>query len=78
MTVIEFLKDIENYYGLEYREGQLKYILPFLEKEKKLERLLKYTFEDFPSQYKVLPDIAAFKKILNNMPTEHELLDKFI
>lgn len=61
MTVAEFIKAIQEYYG-QYPKGQQKYIVKYLSgiTEEQLDLLFEYVIESFSSKYGKVPDIAIF------------------
>lgn len=76
MKVREFIKGIQEYYGLEYRKGiQLNTIATFL--SEKSEYMLSCLFSavilEFSGQYKTLPDIAVFEGARKRM---YEIYDE--
>ena len=66
MVVKDFIKAVQEYYGMGYRQGlQLNLIGNYL-KEKSgtyLTCLFSATVKGFSGQYKSLPDIAVFEKL---------------
>ncbi len=64
MTTTKFVRSIQEYYGIKYERGTLKYLLGYLEKQPfRLELIFEETLKVFSGQYKTLPDIAIFTKI---------------
>jgi len=63
MTVKEFVKEIEAYYG-PYPKGQQGAIVNYLgtKREEFLAFLLDYTYKTFSARFKVPPDIAVFEE----------------
>ena len=67
MTIQDFLRDIQGYYNLRYSLGTLKIIFQYLEKQPLLyDVLFKEVVLSFSGQYKTLPDVAIFEKIVKN------------
>ena len=67
MIVKDFIVKIQDYYGQEYRKGtQLDLITAYLnvKSEKYLTCLFAAVVKEFSSQYKTLPDIAIFEKVI--------------
>ena len=76
MVVQDFLKTIQEYYGMKYNHGvQIEMIYKYLEKKSSefLICLLSTTIQNFSGQYKTLPDIAIFNQFKAQV---FELMDK--
>ena len=66
MVVKDFVKAVQEYYGLEYRTGlQLNLIGNYLgeKSDKYITCLFSATVKGFSGQYKSLPDIAVFESL---------------
>ena len=76
MVVKDFIKAVQDYYGLEYRQGlQLNLVGNYLNEksDKYLTCLFSATVKGFSGQYKSLPDIAIFE----NLSTEtYEIMEE--
>ena len=75
MIVKDFISKIQSYYGQEYRLGtQIDLIIAYLNKksEKYLTCLFAAVIKEFSGQYKTLPDIAVFEKVVNST---YEIMD---
>ncbi len=65
MNISEFIKAVQEYYGMKYRAGALKYLLGYLEKQPfRLEVIFEETILEFSGQFKVLPDVSVYNKIV--------------
>ena len=65
MKTAEFIKQIQDYYGMQYKEGTLNVLIAWLEKQPvRLDILFQETIPLFSGQYKTLPDIAIFNKVV--------------
>ncbi len=64
MTLQEFIRDLQGYYGLAYRPGQQPAIAQYLSVfgPSELQSLYDETLRGVSSAYKTLPDIAAFEE----------------
>ena len=69
MTVDQFLQRTENYYGLRYRDAQVKVVEGYLKRQPAafLERLYAETLKAHSAKYRSLPDIAVFEPIVNDL-----------
>lgn len=70
MTAKEFIADIHEYYGTQYRKGkQRNMIYTYLSKKssKYLDSLFEVTVKRFSGQYKTLPDIAIFEELTDEV-----------
>ncbi len=76
MDTVKFIKMIENYYGIKYRSGMLSILIGYLEKQTlDLNSIFQKVVLDFSGQYKTLPDIAIFEKIIK---VEKKYMNKFM
>ena len=65
MNEMEFIKAIQEYYGIKYRTGALKYIVGYLKKQPfLLEVVFEETIKEYSGQYKTLPDVSVFSKVV--------------
>lgn len=66
MTVADFLKQLEGYYGPFQRVEQRKHVAAYLDNEwsdEELPDLFKWCLETIAARYNYVPDIAAFEEI---------------
>lgn len=66
MNAIDFVKEIEKYFGPyenEYRRGIVTIYLNDHFTEDDLDKLYKLTIEGFSSKYKTVPDVAVFRDL---------------
>lgn len=63
MTTESFIRKIEGYYGIQYRQSQRPYMVQYLDKinERGLDYLFAQTIKSFSSQYGKAPDIAVLE-----------------
>jgi len=65
MTMKDFLKNVQDYYGQKYPEGQKPFIAKYLGQfnERALDHLFAKTLTTISSKYKTLPDIATWEEL---------------